>query len=135
MDTRRPPNSDLNRRLQRAHEAELLRRRGSAPKTGAGAATTELHICRECGSDLVYPTDWAQAAAQRWSVQLRCPDCEWRGEGVYGQEAVDRFDEVLDDGSQAILDDLTKLTHANMSDEIDLFVDAIERDLVLPEDF
>ncbi len=49
--------------------------------------------------------------------------------------AVDRFDEVLDDGSQAILDDLTKLTHANMSDEIDLFVDAIERDLVLPEDF
>lgn len=133
MDTKKPRNSDLNRRLLRAHEAELLRRRASAPRP-APVVATELHICRECGSDLVYPTDWAQAG-QRWSVRLRCPDCEWHGEGVYGQDAVDRFDEILDDGSQAILDDLMKLTHANMSDEIDLFVDAIQRDLVLPEDF
>jgi hypothetical protein len=95
----------------------------------------ELHVCQECASELVYPTDWAPAEGQKWAVYLRCPECEWRGEGVYAQDAVDRFDEVLDEGSQAVLDDLTKLQHSNMEEDIERFVDALERDLLLPEDF
>ncbi len=105
------------------------------PISTASAQSAELHICGECSSELVYPTDWAPASARKWAVELRCPDCEWRGGGVYGQDAVDRFDEVLDEGSQSILDDLTKLTHANMEEEIERFVDALDRELVLPEDF
>jgi hypothetical protein len=122
--------------LMRTHEAleneALVREQSTAPAVGQPA---ELHVCTSCGSDLVYPTDWAPAAPRQWSVQLRCPDCEWRGDGVYDQTAVDRFDEVLDEGSQAILDDLTKLTHANMSEDIERFVTALEQDLILPEDF
>jgi hypothetical protein len=135
MEARKPRKSDAQRLVLRSSEAALLRGAPEINKPAETERTPELHLCRECGSDLVYPTNWAPAAAQRWSVQLRCPDCEWRGEGVYDQDAVDRFDEILDGGSEAILDDLTKLTHANMSDEIDRFVDAIQRDLVLPEDF
>ena len=39
----------------------------------------DLHICPECGSDLVYPTDWAPASERHWQVALRCPECEWNG--------------------------------------------------------
>jgi hypothetical protein len=94
-----------------------------------------LHVCPACHSELVYPTDWAPADAQRWSVALRCPECEWRGGGIYSQEAVDRFDEALDLGTHALLDDLGLLARANMEEQIDRFLDALWADRVLPEDF
>ena len=45
-------------------------------------------------------------SARSWSVDLRCPDCEWHGSGVYAQEVVDRFDEALDRGTEQLLGDL-----------------------------
>ena len=62
-------------------------RPATVPRTKA-----DLHICRCCHSDLVYPLDWAPLNGKRWTVDLRCPDCEWRGSGVFGQRVVDRFD-------------------------------------------
>jgi hypothetical protein len=118
-----------------APEAELLgEARQRESRRGSGHAI-QLHICPECDSQLVYPIDWAPAATRHWHVELRCPDCEWHGDGIYGQDVVDRFDAVLDDGTEAVLDDLTRLTHANMEEEIDRFADALSRDLILPEDF
>jgi hypothetical protein len=117
------------------HEAELLRG-GPRQRTRLGGGDTiQLHVCPECRSELVYPTDWAPAATRHWHVELRCPDCEWQGQGVYSQDVVDRFDLVLDDGTEAILDDLTRLSRANMEEEIERFTDALTRDLILPEDF
>lgn len=118
----------------RTHEAELL---GKTAGHGGSAKTkpTELHVCGSCGSQLVFPTDWEPAGSRHWSVHLRCPDCEWQSEGVYTQDIVDRFDQVLDEGTEAILDDLMRLTHANMEEEIDRFAAALEADQILPEDF
>jgi hypothetical protein len=118
-----------------APEAELLRGGARRRARRDSGDTVQLHICQECESQLVYPTDWAPAAARHWHVELRCPDCEWRGEGIYTQQVVDRFDLALDDGTEAILDDLTRLARANMEEEIERFTDALVRDLVLPEDF
>ena len=95
----------------------------------------ELHICPQCGSDFVYPLDWSQASEEHWAVELRCPECEWRGSGVYGQEVLDRFDIELDSGTAAVIDDLADLTRANMEEETGRFVAALAHDLVLPEDF
>jgi predicted RNA-binding Zn-ribbon protein involved in translation (DUF1610 family) len=95
----------------------------------------DLHICPECGSDLVYPTDWAPASERKWHVALRCPECEWNGGGSYDQGVVDRLDEALDHGTEAVLDDLNILVRANMEEQIDRFVDALNGDLILPEDF
>jgi predicted RNA-binding Zn-ribbon protein involved in translation (DUF1610 family) len=95
----------------------------------------DLHICPECGSDLVYPTDWAPASDRKWHVALRCPECEWNGGGHYNQDAVDRLDEALDHGTEAVLDDLNILVRANMEDQIDRFVAALNGDQILPEDF
>lgn len=75
------------------------------------------------------------APGRRWSIALRCPECEWHGGGIYSQNVVDRFDEVLDDGTQALLDDLDLLTRANMEEQVERFVAALTDDLIFPEDF
>src|SRR5918996_1001374 len=101
----------------------------------AGPRTKEdLHVCQACASQLVYPTTWAPADAKRWSVSLRCPECEWTGGGIYTQEILERFDEVLDSGTDAVLGDLKALARANMQEELERFVTALRADHILPED-
>jgi hypothetical protein len=95
----------------------------------------DLHVCGSCASDLVYPTEWDEAGTTHWEVTLRCPNCEWSGTGIFQQELVERFDEELDRGTEALVRDLKRLMHANMEEEIDRFVEALEHDLILPEDF
>ncbi len=68
-------------------------------------------------------------------VSLRCPNCEWTGTGVFDQDSVERFDEELDRGTNALLAGLKRLVEANMEDTIERFVSALEVDAILPEDF
>ena len=103
--------------------------------SGPARDTAALHICPTCDSALVYPVDWAPADQLRWRVDLRCPDCEWSGGGVYAQEIVDAFDEELDRGTEELLDDLTALARTNMEEEVDRFVVALRSGWILPEDF
>lgn len=109
-----------------------FRRRG---KRNACRQAEDLHICPACSSPLVQPIDWAPASGRRWLVKLRCPDCWWSGGGTYSQKVVDRFDEVLDEGTEAVLGDLEKVAKANMSEHVEAFVAALEADRILPEDF
>ena len=95
----------------------------------------ELHICRECRSELVYPVEWEEAGPEYWRVALRCPNCEWTAAGVFPQELADVFDERLDEGTEQVVGDLKRLMHANMNDEIERFVAALEAGALLPEDF
>jgi hypothetical protein len=98
-------------------------------------AGESLHICGSCDSNLVYPVEWDEAGATHWEVTLRCPNCEWSGTGVFEQRVVERFDEELDRGTEALVRDLKRMMHANMEDEIDRFVSALEGDHIVPEDF
>ena len=95
----------------------------------------ELHICPECDAHLVYPTDWSEHDTVHWEVSLRCPNCEWEATDLYAQDVVDRFDEELDLGTEALVRDLKRLTRANMEEEIDRFVHALSVDGLLPEVF
>ena len=95
----------------------------------------ELHVCGECGSNLVYPLEWEPTPDRRWCISLRCPDCETVAEGIYDQGVVDRFDEELDRGTEQILDDLTLLTRANMEDQVERFAAALHAGHILAEDF
>jgi hypothetical protein len=95
----------------------------------------DLHVCGGCDSTLVYPVEWEESGATHWEVQLRCPNCEWTGSGVFEQDLVERFDEELDRGTEALVRDLKRLMTANMEDEIERFCRALSDDHVLPEDF
>ena len=101
----------------------------------AQPARIELHVCACCASLLVYPIAWDEAGDEHWEVTLRCPECEWRSTGVYAQETVERLDHHLDAGTETVVRDLKRLMHANMESDIERFVGALERDLIVPEDF
>ena len=98
-------------------------------------AEGDLHRCRDCSSDLVYPTQWSEADEATWAVTLRCPECETVREGVFGQGSIDAFDEELDAGTSALIADLRRLTRANMTEEGERFFAALAADAILPEDF
>ena len=95
----------------------------------------DLHVCPECARALVYPVEWEEASSTHWEVQLRCPNCEWLTVGLYDQETVDRFDAELDHGTEALVRDLKRLTHANMEEEIERFSAALASDAIWPMDF
>jgi hypothetical protein len=94
-----------------------------------------LHVCFHCAGELAYPLDWCEEGPRHWRIVLRCPDCESLREGVFEQTAVETLDDELDRGASALLADLKRITHANMTDEIDFFVRALEADLIVPSDF
>ena len=98
-------------------------------------AKQELHVCPDCDSRLVYPVEWSEVDRANWEVTLRCPNCEWAQIGVFDQETVERFDEELDHGTDSLVDDVKRLIHANMEDDIERFSDALDGDHILPEDF
>lgn len=106
----------------------------TAPATSP-SHVADLHICPECSRELVYPMDWEEASVTHWEVELRCPNCEWSDVGTYDQATVDRFDEQLDQGTEALVKDLRRLVQANMEAEAERFAAALNANAILPEDF
>jgi hypothetical protein len=96
---------------------------------------SELHVCPACDRMLVYPVEWAEASSTHWEVRLRCPNCEWTTVGLFDQDTVDRFDAQLDDGTEALVRDLKRLTRANMEEEFERFTSALASDAIWPMDF
>jgi hypothetical protein len=95
----------------------------------------DLHVCPDCESDLVYPTTWEEADEKHWSVSLRCPNCEHFEQGVFSQDECDQFDDHLEAGTDALTRDFKRLMAANMAEEIDRFVTALDADAIQPMDF
>lgn len=134
MDSNKEPDIQQRLPLPAGEQIDVVSgEHGSA--TESGASTGQLHICFHCTGELVYPLDWCEEGPRHWRIVLRCPECESRREGVFDQAAVERLDDELDRGSSALLGDLRRMTHANMSEEIEFFARALDADLILPSDF
>ena len=94
-----------------------------------------LNVCPACDSDLVYPTSWEEASKSTWRVERRCPNCEWRHVGQFGDDELAAFDEALNDGTETLLITLRDTTRANMEAAVERLIDAIKLDLIEPMDF
>jgi hypothetical protein len=105
------------------------------PEAAVASPKRDLHVCPDCERELVYPVEWQEASPTQWEVFLRCPNCEWTHLGIFHQAVVDRFDEELDRGTECLIEDLTRLTQANMEDEIERFTSALASDAIWPMDF
>ena len=131
----RPPRGPA---LGQDHRGRLLRgrspRAGPTPRRSTSRRRT-FTSAAPATPTLVYPVGWEEAGATHWEVTLRCPNCEWAGTGVFEQDVVERFDEELDRGTEALVRDLKRMMHANMEDQIERFVSALEADHILPDDF
>ena len=108
------------------------KRRGASDEV---CSPGQLHICFHCSGQLVFPLDWSEEGHRHWRIVLRCPECESRREGIFEQAAVERLEDELDRAAAALLGDLRRVTHANMSDEIEFFIRALDADLIVPSDF
>ncbi len=99
-------------------------------------AATGLHLCPECGSALVQPTRWEQAAKRgHWRLWRRCPECEWHSDGIFGEAEIDAFDEALDDGAEALNHELEELERESMRGVAEVFAAALAADLITADDF
>jgi hypothetical protein len=85
----------------------------------------QLHICPDCACE----------PEQQWQMTLECPNCSWLQTGVYNQLEIELLEEHLDSGVEEMINDLRRLTRANMVSEVERFVAALAHDLILPEDF
>jgi hypothetical protein len=94
-----------------------------------------LHKCIVCSSGLVHPVEWQESGPENWSVLLHCPNCDIYRAGVFSQHTLNVFDEELDRGTRALTRDYECLLRANMADEIERFVAALNADALIPEDF
>ncbi len=110
--------------------ARAIERRGDLLQ-----AEEAMHVCPACSSPLVQPVDSAPIDMRRWRVELRCPECRLQSADVYPREALDRFDEVLDDATESLIDDLRRLERENIEDEVRSLARALNSGLLLPEDF
>jgi hypothetical protein len=100
------------------------------------AKSTGLHVCPECSSKLVQPTCWEQTSPRgNWRLWRRCPECEWHGDGVHGEDEIDAYDEELDDGTEALASRLEELELEHMRQMVDVFATALEADLITADDF
>jgi len=121
--------------LPTAQAVDVLFLQAEAAAGAQATAETGLHVCPECSSHLVAPVAWEQAGPSEWAVTLECPNCEWWDADLFDEAAIERFDEELDRGTEALVRDLLRLTRANMEDDVERFVAALAADAILPEDF
>ncbi|MFN8174878.1 MAG: hypothetical protein U0T02_07410 [Solirubrobacteraceae bacterium] len=108
---------------------------GPDPAVGADGTVEGLHVCPRCEAPYVQPLDWSEAGPGHWEVSLRCPSCEWHGDGIFAQEVVERFEEELASGWEELSKDLERLERANMEDQVDRFVSALRAGHLYPMDF
>ncbi|MGH2832531.1 MAG: hypothetical protein ACRDK4_13350 [Solirubrobacteraceae bacterium] len=118
-------------RPDHANQAHQWPSSGSAQVENADG----LHVCPYCGGEFVYPLDWVEEGPRHWRILLRCPDCEQVDSGVFAQGAVERLDNELDRATAELLSDLQRITHANMAEEVEFFVRALQADVIVPSDF
>lgn len=102
------------------------------PFAGEPAA---LDVCPTCAEHRVFPVHWEPAGPGHWAVMRRCPDCRWQGCGRHAQPELAAFDEALDRGTSAMVQALRALVAEHMAEDVARFLDALQADHVLPEDF
>jgi hypothetical protein len=95
----------------------------------------QLHLCRECGEEFVYPVTWTESGPAEWWLLLRCGGCgAWR-DVVASDQAVAAFDRILDEGIEVIRSAAERLERESLLAQAETFGAALRRDLLTADDF
>jgi hypothetical protein len=116
----------------------LLRIRGPLLPVGVaarGRGRGRLVYCAVCGSSVVNPVDLHIHDASRWWVMLRCGECAWSREAIITDAEAKQLERDLEPGLVAIAKAAAKLDRERMVREGEIFLAALQRDLIGPGDF
>lgn len=93
--------------------------------------------CPFCLKGMLYPVDWDENEQDKelWDVDLRCPECDWRGTAVFDDSKVEYIDRQLDDATDILLQNLRRLAVENMAEWVENCANALRAGAILPEDF
>ena len=105
--------------------------RADEPPTRPG----QLHVCFHCAGELVYPLDWSEEGPVTGGSCCAAPSASRAARASSTRPPSNSLDDELDRGSGALLGDLRRMTHANMTEEVEFFVRALDADLIVPSDF
>ena len=105
------------------------------PEAALDPDVRRLELCSSCGGERVHPIDWHEVEDMRWEISLRCPDCEWSEVERFDQTEVERYDDVLNDATDRLIEELDRITRENMTEAVERFRTALENDDILPFDF
>jgi hypothetical protein len=115
-----------------------LRSRRAARRDATGRTSspgTGLQVCAHCHADYVHPVDWHEADDAHWWMLLRCGECHREHEVTVGDGVATRFNTDLDAAQREIGRAARSLDEERMADEIEVFAQALQRDLIDAVDF
>jgi hypothetical protein len=84
---------------------------------------------------MVNPVDWEESGETQWWVRLRCGACGESHETVITDDQAKRLERDLAPGLREIAETVDRLDRERMLSELDVFVTALERDLIGAADF
>jgi hypothetical protein len=116
-------------------EPVITEAREVEPEPAPEPAVRRLELCNACGGERVHPLDWHEVEDMRWEISLRCPDCEWSEVERFDQHEVERYDDILNDATDRLIEELDRITRENMTEAVERFRTALENDDILPFDF
>ena len=120
----------LKRLLRRLREPLLPGASG-----GGRGANERLTVCGDCGSHVVNPVDWHESDKAHWWVRLRCGVCGRSRELTITDDEATQLERDLAPGLREIATTVAGLDRERMLQEAEIFIAALERDLIDPADF
>ena len=94
-----------------------------------------LADCPACGADFVHPVEWSTSGCDHWRMLLRCGACHVRREAIVCNLDAAQFDRDLNVAEARIRREADLLGHEQLAEQTELFVTALELDLIDAEDF
>ena len=107
---------------------ESMRRRGPP-------SASDLHRCQLCYEDSVVPVEAEPLGPDLWEMRLRCGECGTYRDVVVSNAAARRYDRDLNRGTAEIATALQREEHERMRVEAQLFIAALDHDLIDAGDF
>jgi hypothetical protein len=97
--------------------------------------TLGLWECARCLSRYVQPVQWEVLPSGRVAIDLRCPECFTWHSGTFDAERVREMDRMLVRGRSELRAIYGRTVRDNMYRELDSFTQALDLDLIGPDDF
>jgi C4-type Zn-finger protein len=100
-------------------------------------ATKDLHLCGSCRRPFVVPEAIVNAPrdAEGVLVELLCANCGWRDTAIHSPSDIEALDRALDLSERQIRTALEICELERELERIDVFAEALQADLIVPEDF
>ena len=108
------------------HEIDERRRRFGCAGSSCARAAAATACIPPTG------TRWRRCAG---SCRCAAPTASGGTVDTYDAEEVERFDDVLNDATDRLIEELDRVTRENMNEAVDRFRAALENDGIVPFDF